>query len=450
MDITIDYTPTPSQASAHASTAKVICISGGTGSGKGVLLAMDALSLCLSSPGARCGIFRLYKSSYLKTTHRSVQEWILQNPQVKPLIKSHTDGLIVFKNGSSILYGGLCGGSVQADSTDPLTALRSAEFTALYIDEATDLRSEPSVLDFALTRVGRVRSLNPATGRREFARGKVMITANPVSGTHWIKRRFIDQVLPDHHHITARSQDNTHLPPDYVEGLRRLWRNNPEQLAALVDGSWGEFKGKGNSVFPPEILTGRLTSMPLHPDNEVCLGVDVGAWGCDPTIVILRQNYTSRIVYEAVGQSLMRTANEIAQLADREGASRIVADVVGVGCGVYDRLEELGYPVVAFNGGAKADDPDRFLNLRASSFWHLRDLLERGSIIIPTEGQVTEELRAITFMRAKDRLIAIEKKADLKKRLGRSTNYADALAMAWWEASPGGDAPGLGYNVNIN
>jgi hypothetical protein len=67
----------------------------------------------------------------------------------------------------------------------------------------------------------------------------------------------------------------------------------------------------------------------------------------------------------------------------REGLNdvpMIIVDVVGVGAGVYDRLAELGLPVVAYNGAEAPYDKERFTNAGAEDYWNPRELFEIGEI----------------------------------------------------------------------
>ena len=92
----------------------------------------------------------------------------------------------------------------------------------------------------------------------------------------------------------------------------------------------------------------------------------------------------SRIEEEAakVGVRPYRPASDY--LPDANG--RIVVDVVGIGAGIVDRLRQLGYRVMAFNGGAFTTDQRKFLNVRAASYWYLRTLLEEGKIALPRDS----------------------------------------------------------------
>lgn len=111
----------------------------------------------------------------------------------------------------------------------------------------------------------------------------------------------------------------------------------------------------------------------------------------------------------------------------------VVVDSVGLGAGVGDRLAELGYRVTMYNGGAFTGSAkrSRFLNTRAESYWHLRKLLEDGKIDLPPDEMLFDELMATNWFPTTDERIQIERKADLKTRLGRSPDRADAVVMAF-------------------
>ena len=112
---------------------------------------------------------------------------------------------------------------------------------------------------------------------------------------------------------------------------------------------------------------------------------------------------------------------------------RVVVDEVGIGAGVADRLTELDYHVDPFNGGRRPRDPERFLNRRSESYWHLRDLLETGEIALPTDEALADELLAQVWRPTADGKVALEAKEALKGRLGRSPDRADAVVMAFAE-----------------
>jgi len=116
-------------------------------------------------------------------------------------------------------------------------------------------------------------------------------------------------------------------------------------------------------------------------------------------------------------------------------AGDIVIDEIGIGSGIVDRLRELGFSVKGFVGGSSPRGGSRraarFLNRRAQTFWELRQKLEAGEIALPEDEQLADELCAIQWKITSAGKIQIEPKDELRGRLGRSPDRADAVAMAF-------------------
>jgi hypothetical protein len=149
----------------------------------------------------------------------------------------------------------------------------------------------------------------------------------------------------------------------------------------------------------------------------------------------------------------METVGRIREELRRRGlddgaGALVVVDSVGLGAGVVDRLKEQGFRVFAFNGGTRPWDRDRFLNVRAESYWQLRESLEAGEVALPRDEGLFDELLAIRWKPTSDGKIQIEAKEELKSRLGRSPDRADAASMAFYRFAAGGREPG-DYGVTI-
>jgi hypothetical protein len=73
----------------------------------------------------------------------------------------------------------------------------------------------------------------------------------------------------------------------------------------------------------------------------------------------------------------------------------------------------------------------RSLNERAESHWHLRDRLspDRGDIAFPRDPELIEELLAIRWRGGSGGKVQIVEKSEVRARIGRSPDKADALAM---------------------
>lgn len=120
-------------------------------------------------------------------------------------------------------------------------------------------------------------------------------------------------------------------------------------------------------------------------------------------------------------------------------------DGIGVGAGTVNRLREMGVAVAALNSGGKpssrvtkgedgkgvAYDANQFLNLRAQMYWQAREDLQYGRVGVPDDPQLIEELVTPTY-EVRNGKVVIEPKDDVKRRLGRSPNKADAFVYGNW------------------
>jgi hypothetical protein len=81
---------------------------------------------------------------------------------------------------------------------------------------------------------------------------------------------------------------------------------------------------------------------------------------------------------------------------------------------VYDRLVELGIPVVPYNGGEAPFDRERFVSARAEDHWNLRELFEAGEVDIDELDDVlAAQLGSIKWTVDSRGRIKIESKDDM-------------------------------------
>ena len=121
----------------------------------------------------------------------------------------------------------------------------------------------------------------------------------------------------------------------------------------------------------------------------------------------------------------------------RKNGSQIRVDGIGVGASVVDALRSKRKPCLAMIASAKSQASDRtglmrYANLRAEWYWSLRELLDPAynpTLALPNTKEVLDDLSAPTF-KLTTQGILIEEKKDIKKRLGRSPDVGDAIAMA--------------------
>uniref|UniRef100_A0A6M3JWB2 Putative terminase n=1 Tax=viral metagenome TaxID=1070528 RepID=A0A6M3JWB2_9ZZZZ len=164
------------------------------------------------------------------------------------------------------------------------------------------------------------------------------------------------------------------------------------------------------------------------------MGNDVAYGGNDKSVFIIRKG--SKIVH--IGEIDVRDTTYVSgkanSLALELGVQNIKVDVIGIGAGVHDQLNNMKagrYEVTPINVAEKAFDSEKFLNRRAEYYDGLRQRFFDHDISIPADEELEEELATIKYRFNSRGQMRIEEKDEMKKRLGRSPDKADALMLAF-------------------
>lgn len=257
--------------------------------------------------------------------------------------------------------------------------------------------------------------------------------------------------------IPAQLEDNPYLAES---GYRRRLVNLPKEIrAAYLHGDWTITKSdKPNQVLPREWVQAaqdrgeKMLESGWTPDTTMSsMGADVNYGGDDDTILAPRYGpFMPRLVempddqIDSSGTIGRQIATFIA--GEWDGGGQIIVDVVGWGSSTYEALVESEIPTYPFNGGEKTELTDRsgeldLRNVRAAAYWKLREMLDpeaesdvSDQIALPPGRHLRAELCAPTWRMTPGGII-IEDKDDIRKRLGRSPDRADATVMAFWPVS---------------
>ena len=220
---------------------------------------------------------------------------------------------------------------------------------------------------------------------------------------------------------------------------------SPERARAEIDGEFVDL-ADGHALLEPAWIEAALERV-LPEGVERVLGIDPARYGPDRTVGVLNAGGRCRVVLEGRGWPTDRTAGEVAGLLNgwtsTPGTVRVVIDEAGVGGGVVDRARRLNVPVRAFLGAAKSPQPKKTKNLRASSYWSMREAFEQGLIdLSPTDRTLVDQLRGLTYEHDDKGAVLMTSKTDMARRGLKSPDHADALSMtfvddrAWRFVSP--------------
>lgn len=451
VDLSAKYDPRTNkrQMLFHGAPEMYKLFGGAMGGGKTAALINEGNQLNLDYPG-NFGLL-------IRKTWPSFRDTVL--PQVEKYIDTRlvadwnrTEKYIIYKNLSRIRYGGM------GERSDDWEKWMSGEYGWIAIDQAEQFTE----LEFRMLAT-RLRLNIP--GIRYF----FLLSCNPNVG--WIKELFIERAGKDYVFIPSLPTDNlANLPVGYVERMRNVL--TPQQQQALLEGNW-EAVGEPDNVYTYAAVQ-KAMKQERKATLPVELGVDVARFGDDKTVIVLREGLRARIYSQAQGHDTMRTAGECWRCCQdkvipkwKAGLDRITikVDADGIGGAVVDRLkeqrtekealytdmilemvgekerEELGkrayklrIKIVEIHGSGKPKDPVHFKNVRAEIHWGMRELLD--DLDLPDDREVSAQMMALKHKTNSAGQIVIVPKEEIKEKLGRSPDDAEAIIYALADVRP--------------
>ena len=255
----------PCFAQANATRRRYRVLMGGAGSGKSCNVAQDFV-LKLMDPkfaGANLLVLRKVEESNRSSTYPELLSAIRRicGPGWSRVWISRSEplGLRCVSTGNEILFKGMKDGRER----EKLKSISCAggKLTWVWMEEATEFLPE----DLELVD-DRLRGLLP-----EGLFYQITLTFNPVSASHWLKKRFFDR--PDGqtflHHSTYL--DNAFVDGQYQKRMEGRRERDPEGYRVYALGEWGESGG----LILPHYKAGEFSAAP-HRFDGMALGQDFG------------------------------------------------------------------------------------------------------------------------------------------------------------------------------
>lgn len=233
-----------------------------------------------------------------------------------------------------------------------------------------------------------------------------------------------------HKHIDSR--EVSHTNKEALRGIIRKYGEESDEVKVRIKG-----------VFPNEAFNGFIgvdavqaaITRELHYDDSAALimGIDVARFGNDRSIIGYRQgrDFRSRPYKAFRGLSTVQLANIAMAEADIHKPDAIVIEATGPGAGVIDIMRDRGYKVTEIHPGARAEEYDMYINVRAQNWARMRDwLYEQGCI--NDDPDLFKELTTILYtLDRHEQRIKLEPKEEMKKRGLPSPDIADTLSLTF-------------------
>lgn len=437
-----------------------IVFGGGAGGGKSWLGCEWLLSNCIRYPGTTYFIGR----SELKQLRRSTIPTMYKvcsfhKIKREKLFKYRTqEGCLDFFNGSRIDLLEL-----KHYPSDPLyERFGSYEYTQGWIEEGGEVDEDAA--DMISSRTGRQYN-----DKYELL-GKTLITCNPKK--NWLYYKYYlphkNKKLPkEKAFIKALVTDNIYGESGYAKKLEGF---SGVKLQRLRYGVW-EYDSDPTVLIDSEAIARIFRNgLPLLTivDGVPCIRdatgdlveykpkkritCDVARFGADSTVIALWEGFHVKL-WRYINLSVTQTAEKLRTLAQQNGVPmhRVLVDADGVGGGVVDILdcrqfvnasspfpspvnpaidEETGDPI-----------PEFYRTIKAQCSYRTAEKINNGVITVEImftglESEEAEEARLIEDLEQvkqkdvdQDGKLDVMPKKEIRKIIGRSTDYWDAIMM---------------------
>lgn len=405
--IKLDFKPRPYQADAHKNLKRFNVLVWHRRCGKTVFCLVELLYAALKC-SYRDGFFA-YIAPQRNQAKTVVWDRLKYYASAIPGVKyNETELCVSLPNGSKIrLFG--------ADNPD---ALRGIHLDGAIMDEVADMRPRVwyEVIRPAISDVGR--------------EGWVIFIGTP-KGHNFFYKLFVE----------ARSQ-----PDAWFSNLLRSSETgaiSPSELAqARADMPAAQFAQEFECDFGASVddsivsfedvleAKGRVPHEDSYSMSAKVLGVDVARYGNDHSVIIGRQGVWSGRPKIFTKLSVMEFADQVARSISAWEPDAVFIDTGGVGGGLFDRLQQLGYNAVGVEFGSRASDPGVYRNKRVEMWARMATWLREGGCL--DEDFPEDELFAprVDFKDAGGKM-GLESKHVMRERGLPSPDVADALALTF-------------------
>jgi hypothetical protein len=298
--------------------------------------------------------------------------------------------------------------------------LGSLEITGAFIDEANQITEKAKNIVSSRMRY-KLDEFNLIP--------KMLMTCNPAK--NWVYTQYYRPSKegiqkPYRKFIQSLVDDNEYISKHYKTQLQTLDELSKQRL---LFGNW-EYDATKDNLIEYDAILNMFEQKGV--DGEKYISCDIARFGSDKTVIMYWQGLHLKKIRTLLKSAINDVVSEIRdiQQSNQVKLTNIIIDEDGVGGGAKDYLRCKG-----FVNNARPLKNENYQNLKTQCYYKLSDLINKGQVgidcnDITIKNQIIEECEQVRMKDAdKDGKLKIIPKETVKDIIGRSPDFADALAM---------------------
>jgi len=420
LNIDANFTYTQEQAIEYLfdNTTTEVLFGGAAGGGKSWVGCSWLVLMCLKYPKTRYLMGRSKLDSLKKTTLNTFFEvcdhWNIKAN--KHFNFNASSNVITFYNKSEIILKDL----FLYPSDRNFDNLGSLEITGAFIDEANQITEKAKNVVSSRVRY-KLDEFNLIP--------KMLMTCNPAK--NWVYTQYYrpskeGTQKPYRKFIQSLVDDNEYISKHYKTQLQTLDELSKQRL---LFGNW-EYDATKDNLIEYDAILNMFEQKGV--EGEKYISCDIARFGSDKTVIMYWQGLHLKKIRTLLKSAINDVVSEIRdiQQANQVKLTNIIIDEDGVGGGAKDYLRCKG-----FVNNARPLKNENYQNLKTQCYYKLADLINKGQVgidcnDITIKNQIIEECEQVRMKDAdKDGKLKIIPKETVKDIIGRSPDFADALAM---------------------
>jgi len=260
----------------------------------------------------------------------------------------------------------------------------------------------------------------------------LMKIGNPFKRNHFLKSFR----SPRYHKIVIdyrQGIEEGRITKEFVEEAKE---DMPEQMfAILYECRFPEEEGIDEKGYLP-LVNERELDMAYREKielfGELRLGIDTAGGGRNKSVIVLRGENGARILFRSNTPDTMLVVGKGLEAMERYRVDprNVFVDAIGLGKGVFDRLNEQKEGINGVIWGEKPEfEEEEFFNLKAQCYWRLAQWIRSGGGL---EGKGEfDDLLDVKYKVMSDRKIRMKSKEEMLREGILSPDVADALALTF-------------------